>query len=83
MMRKPIVRLDKYEAYLYNNVIEVPVDNVYDPFVHDLIRMINDSDGLIYFEERYFSVVDYKIARNSIKLNIEEHTHVRREKNKV
>lgn len=82
-MRKPLVRLDNYEAYMSGNVIELPIDNVYDPFVHDLIRMINESDGLIYFEERYFTVVDYKITRSSIKLNIEENIHVRRKKNKV
>ena len=85
MMRKPIVKLDNYEAYMSGNTIELPIDNLYDPFVYEFTHMIDNSDGLIYFEERYYSVIDYKISKTRIKLNIEEHKYVinRRKENKV
>lgn len=69
--RKPVVQLDNFTAYIssvgtyeHNNPItdiSVPIKGVGDTLVHDLLYMLHESGGRLYFEESFYLLKEWKI----------------------
>lgn len=69
--RKPVVQLDNFTAYIssvgthkLNNPvtdISVPIKGVGDTLVHDLLYMLHESGGRLYFEESFYLLKEWEI----------------------
>lgn len=80
-VRKPVLKLDNYTAYMSQEHIEIPVMGIGDPLVYDLLYMLKEADYRIYFEESFYKVLEWEIdtLKDVILLKMEkENNNVRK-----
>ena len=73
-VRKPVVKLDNYPAYISQTTIRIPITGIGDPLLHDILHLLNEADYRLYFEESYYKVLEWEIntSHDDLLLKVEK-----------